>query len=449
MARLILDENGKRRAFKLNNGRLTMGSGAENSLVLSSMDVAEVHAELRVEDGEVTLVPKPGVLPPTLLGRPVKQPTRLAANAEFKVGSAVFRVESDDQPQVPGKRASAATTGATRSGAGRSAGGSRRPAGIQHRRRTVSRGMPTWAIFAIIIAVCGVGYFFGRSWLEDGLDTEWDPTARFHEAQVAYKEGSIKRASDELERIDLSNVTPELKQAVIDLKAKVAADVGRASLGEYNMKGTEWLDGNLKKYAKSFLSGDRAERPKARYFVKRCDEFKEAWPNHPELDWVNRYRARFAKIADMESPTEYADLEWEVSRRVAAKPRDYAHVFRLLDQFLLDATGEEKTQAQALYQEQVTGREAYFVDRLQESRYQWGKKQYGQAVEWLVQVILKIGDESMEDQAIDAFLKMRAQDGALLSDRYLGSYQSNRPEQFEILMKHSKLKAAAKAAGLL
>ena len=47
MARLILDDGGKRRAFKLNPGRMTIGSGEGATLRLDSGDVAEVHAELR------------------------------------------------------------------------------------------------------------------------------------------------------------------------------------------------------------------------------------------------------------------------------------------------------------------------------------------------------------------------------------------------------------------
>jgi hypothetical protein len=446
MARLILDEKGKRRAFRLNNGRLTIGSSADNSLVLVSSDVADTHAEIRVEDGTVTLIPKPGVMPPTLLGRAVKQPTRLAANSEFKIGSAVFRIVADEQASVP-------APGATKSSRSDGVSARRTASGdgarIQHTRRTVKRGMPTWAILAVVALVGVVGYFFFRNWLEDGLETEWDPTARYHEAVLAYQEGSVKRAKEELGRIDLTRVTPELKEKVQEFQDKVKGDEERALLAEHNMSGTKWLDSNLKGYAKSYLSGDRAERPKARYFVRRCDEFKQEWPKHPELEWVNRYRSRFAKIAEMDSPAEYADLEWEVGRRTAAKPRDYALVFRLIDQFLLESEGDQRAAGQALYQDQIAGREEYFLDRMQESRYQWEKQQYGKAVEWLVQVILKIGDEAMEDQAIDFFLKMQTVDGAPLSDRYLASYKSNRPEQFEILMEHERLREAARSAGVL
>jgi len=439
MARLILDESGKRRAFKLNDGRLTLGSGEENALVLSSPDVADVHAELRVEEGVVTLVPRKGVVPPTLLGRPVKGPTRLAANAEFKIGGAVFRLTSDEAPPKAGDARAARTSAA-----------SRRRETVQHRRRTVKRGMPGWVVVLIVVVVCVGGYFFVTNWLEEGLNVEGgDPRARYSDAVLAYNEGSAKRAQEELARIDLTQVTPDLKAKVEEMQSKIDADIERAKLNEHNMKGTEWLDSNLKAYAKGFLSGDRAERPKARYFIKRCDEFTDKWPQHPELSWVRRYRERFAEIAEMDSPAEFADLEWEVKRRTAAKPRDYVLVFELIEDFLQDASGNTREAAQALFEEQVTGREAYFLDRMQQSKYEWENGQYGKAVEWLVQVIVQIGDEGMEEQAIDFFLKMQTKEGEPLSDRYLESYQKHRPEQFEVLMRQARLREAARSAGLL
>ena len=61
MVRLILEEGGNKRAFKLNDGTLTIGSADSCSLTLESDDVAGEHAELVIESGEVTLKPRAGV----------------------------------------------------------------------------------------------------------------------------------------------------------------------------------------------------------------------------------------------------------------------------------------------------------------------------------------------------------------------------------------------------
>jgi len=458
MARLILDEGDKRRAFKLNDGRLTIGSSDAATLTLTVDDVADVHAELRVEDGVVTLVPKPGVMPPTLLGRPVKQPTRLASNAEFKIGEALFRVESDAPATAPAAAAAAgapARVGAQRS-AQRPARGPRpgtvaattREPRVQHQRRTVQRGLPSWAIIGIIVAVCGIGYFFGKGWLQDEASNSFDPTERYREAVIAYNSGAYKRTIDELDNVNLDLSSAELKKDVAELRKQAEAGIEKAKLAEYNVTGTKWLDTNLKRYQDNYLSGDKASRARARLFVKRCKDFKRKYPQHPDLEWVERYSSRYAKLADMDSPPEYADLEWEVTRLTAAKPRDYETVFKLIDSFSASATGGDATKASALRAEHIAGRDEYFLDRMQQARFHWEKKEYGQAVEWLVQVIIQIGDQAMEDQAADSFLKMVDDQGRPLSDRYLETYKKNRPEHFARMMKNDALRAAADAAGV-
>ena len=48
MVRLIVEEQGARRAFRLGNGVLLIGSGPEARLVLRSAGVAEAHGWLGV-----------------------------------------------------------------------------------------------------------------------------------------------------------------------------------------------------------------------------------------------------------------------------------------------------------------------------------------------------------------------------------------------------------------
>ncbi|MDP6387440.1 MAG: FHA domain-containing protein, partial [Planctomycetota bacterium] len=63
MAKLIVEEGGKRRRFRLNPGKLTIGSGEEATLHLTSQGVARIHAVLVFKDGVVTIEPEAGVAP--------------------------------------------------------------------------------------------------------------------------------------------------------------------------------------------------------------------------------------------------------------------------------------------------------------------------------------------------------------------------------------------------
>jgi len=85
VTRLIVEEGGARRGFKVGDGVLTVGAGAEAGLRLQSADVADVHAELGVEDGRVTLRPCPGVVPPTVGGVPVPCLTQLVLARNLSV----------------------------------------------------------------------------------------------------------------------------------------------------------------------------------------------------------------------------------------------------------------------------------------------------------------------------------------------------------------------------
>ncbi len=447
MARLILDEGGNLRAFKLNDGRMTLGSGESCTLKLVSEEVADVHAELRVEDGVVTLIPRQGVLPPQLLGQPVKQPTRLTGNAEFHIGGALLRIESENAAaQAPVTRGAAAPAASSPSV---SRGGTGRSATVTRQRRTIQKGMPAWmmlSIFAAAVVILGLGAY---KWMNQNTEVEWDPAVSLQQAKEKYAEGSIAAAKFELDKIDDgANIDPALRAAVAEFRKQVMADNDAAVDTEHNIGGTDQLDSNIKKYADRYLSGDKATRPAARLFVKRCDEFKKEYPTHGEMGWVDRFRTRFAKLAEMDDPSTFADVAWEIKISVAGKPRDYGLVFRLLDDLEKTDPSAESDIA-VLRADQENERQAYFVDRLQQSQFHWKKKEYGSATEWLVQVIMKIGDKEKEDKAIDTFLKMADHSGSALAGRYLSSYKNLRPKDFERLMEFPRLKAAADKAGLL
>lgn len=451
MARLILEENGARRAFNLREGKLTIGSGESCSLTLASEDVAEVHAELELRGDVATLFPRAGVTPPKVLGRPITKPTRLPKSAEFRIGSAVFRMQSDDQPVATGAAAkprAARASGGTARPRAAAASNEERPQRIEHRRRSVQRGIPTWMVLGIIGVVCLVGYFVGKMWLEDRAP-EYDPKSSYMNALAASNEGALAKALDDLNHVNLEGTDLEFQKQVETLRKSVEKRIKASEVDAWNMTGDKILEQQLKGYEGKYLKGSGVTRAKARLFIKRCDDFAKTYPEHSQLDWVKRYRKRWIDKAEFSQPDDVEDVTWEVYMLTNGKPRDYATVFSLLESVLQRAEGEDRDAALALIDEHTTGREEYFLDRMLQSKFHWEKKEYGAAVEWLVQVITKIGDDDMRDQATDALLKMTNQEGIPLTNLFLGGYQSSRPWQFEELIKDPRIKSAAKEAGLL
>jgi hypothetical protein len=462
MARLILEENGKKRAFNLRDGKLSIGSGDSCTLTLESADIAEVHAELELRGDVATLIPRPGVMPPMVNGRPISAATELGGSASFQIGSANFSLQGEGQPVAAAPAAAprahvAAKPAATRkpaaavrkpAAAPRASGGGEGGPRVQHRRRTVQKGIPSWMVVAIIGVIALVGYFVGKMWLEDRAP-EYDPRSRYLAALDANEKGALAKALEELDHVDLQLADPELKRKVGELRKVVEERSADAEVAAWNVQGTKWMETQLKGYEQKYLKGNDVTRAKARLFIKRCDEFRETYPKHPQLGWVERFRSRWLDTAQLNQPDDLDDVTWEVKMLTSGKPRDYVTVFKLLNGLSSRADGAERDAVQAMIDTQNAEREEYFTDRMQQARWHWERKEYGQAVEWLIQVVTKIGDTGMRDQATDALLKMTNQEGVPLTNIFLGGYKQSRPWQFEQLCEDPRIKAAAREAGLL
>ena len=149
MVRLVLEENGERRAFRLGEGTLSIGSGPDARLRLASAGVAARHAELEARGGQVFLRALPGVVPPTVGGRPVAGEVLIALGDSVAIGGARIWLEEEARaaaasaPAVPGARGAAGAR--PRSPAPRS----RRPPGRDSSRART--GLPGWAVSLLVL----------------------------------------------------------------------------------------------------------------------------------------------------------------------------------------------------------------------------------------------------------------------------------------------------------
>ena len=160
MVRLILEEGGQRRAFKVNQGKLTIGSSESCTLTIASEDVAENHAELEIAGDVITLRPRKGVLPPMMFGQPVKGERSLTLGSEFTIGDAKFRIEDPDAPAQAAAQPGAGASRSSRRG-GKTVG---TPKNVPQRRTgertrpvaTIERGMPSWLIVVLLLGGVGI-----------------------------------------------------------------------------------------------------------------------------------------------------------------------------------------------------------------------------------------------------------------------------------------------------
>jgi len=453
MARLIVEEGGRTRRFRLNEGTLTIGSGGAATLTLASADVAEVHAELEYRAGRAVLRPRPGVAAITVLGRPVTGgEVELRPGQSAKIGGARLSVE-EDEPQAP--PAARAVPGASRAGAraraaesaGRSTAGTSTATGsrVRAKRRTLERrfSVPSWLIVVGLLGVAGLTVLLLQRFADSSAVQGFDPKASQVRIQAKLSSASYQGVLEELAKVDeQQDLSSEWKATFEGYRKEALAMRARAEEDARNIAGNAWFDSQLQNYVDGYLEDNG--RPQARVLLQRIATFRKRWPTHPKLEWCGRMEQRYASIADLASPPTLADVEWEVKTLTWAKPRDYKAAFAAMASFAQGASGADLQAITRLQAEKATEQQEHFADQIQQAKYLWEDKgEKGQAVEVLVQLVLKLDDESMVADAADRLVRMPGVENAL------AGYQRDRPVDFAELCANPRVREFCKAKGLL
>ncbi len=441
MVKLIVDEGGARRAFRMGKGILTVGSGAEARLRLASTAVAEIHFELELGEAGVTLRLRPGVLPPRVGGLPAKAELLLAPGARVELGGAQLWIESEAAPAA-GAPAPARAALATRPGASPAAPATEPSERFRQRRAEAASGRrPGWLVPVLILAATGLVFLVWVRLMKSSAGAEGLAQNKLRAAEQALAQADFRAARQELGDIPSGALAPEQVARKLALEQKLATAEAQVAAHMQNESGTRYADTLLKKYEGLYLQGT-PEPAKVRLFLKRCRVFRERWPTHPELDWVARQERRFAGYVDLNAPPTWEDVSWETKDLVDTSPRNYVAALALIDELLARVTGEERKKAQNLRDELVAGRPAYAQDRLEQARYEFERKEDpSKAVWWLVHNIAWLGDEALANQNARFLVKMPNVEGHLLG------YKQDYPERYAAVLRNPIVAAWAKEVG--
>lgn len=419
MTRLIVDDGGQRRAFKIQDGRLTVGSGPDATVRLATGDVADLHLDLEVTGGRVTLRPRAGVTAPKVNGVPTPGAVELAHGAAVQLGDATLRIEYDVCAEAPAGRAPSP------------AGVPKRPKGVVQTRRTrelhSSRGLPSWAVVVIVLVVVAVVGVFGSKVLTSKPTDNIGASASVLRVHEDLKIGNVEAAEGRLKGIVRDELDAATRAKYDEAVAAIAAARTEVDVTLQNVGGTEYLQTQLKNFESQRLA-PKPDLPKVRVFVKRCDEFLERWPQHPERDWVERMKTRYSSLYDLSARPTFEDIAYEAETLTWANPRDYKQAIALVRTFAdEEAKVDERPKALALLDELIQARAEWFTDRMLQARHEYEKGQVGQSVGWLVMMIEYTGDEAMQAQASEQLVKF---DGLT---EWLRGYRSKYPAKYEIL----------------
>lgn len=477
MARLTVTQAGKTRRFQLRPGTLTVGSADSATLTLADDHLAPLHLTLEVGADKVLVHVTQGVQAPDLDGASMPGTVEWSLGSRIEIGSVVLGLEPDESEAnaaaptkrpSPVKKGTAASSAASSRGASRgkstarptkgrgatpSASGSGR---VQRRARsTPKKGLPTWAVLGIfavgIIVVLQLLGNFADSSHEEAFDAETS-LARIEEALA---EGNVGKAESEMEKVSrheatLSSAWRERFQGLRQQTQKLTA-TSKRSLDF--LAGSKYLDTQVRNYENNYLVRS-PERARARIFVKRAKRFLADWPGHPNEEEVKNKLRRWEPVAELGQPANLQDVLWEAKTLTWAFPRDYQAAFILLEEFEKSASEEDKVILAGVLSTHRSEREDYFTERYEYAAHYWDQGDPSKAVEYLVQLITKIGDPAMAEKAARSLVGFEGQpskDGRQVLSilENMRGYRNSRPADFERLKKNATMRAFFSEHGLL
>ncbi len=437
MVRLIVQSGEGTRRFKLGEGKLTLGSGERATLTVESDVLEEVHAVIEVTEEEVRLTARPGSTPPVLRGRKLSGSVLMTPGVAITIGDVKIALEREKEAAAAPGASRAKGSKGSKKGARRS-----RAQGVEAKRRTIKKSLPTWAIIAIILGVVGIGLFFLQGAAQYmGLEgfSEKASKLRIEEALDAREHGTARLEFERVER-NWDGLSQKWKDTFGGLRTRVEELDREVKDAKLIRDGNDVLEKRIKGFIDKKLKNP--SRPAARVLIKRIQDFREKFPGHPELEWCDRTEARWRPVAQLEQPSNWADIDFEVTILLAGKPTNYKQVFALMNEFIGRATSPDLESAEARLAELKKARQTYFDDSLSRAQTMRMNGELHNSIEWMVQLVIKIGDGEMSNRAAEELIKIPGVEAPM------AGYKKSRPDTFAEMMKNPILKGFAAEKGL-
>lgn len=463
MARLTVTQGDSRRRFKLPTGTLTVGSADSCTLTLDDPALAPLHVTLEVDGDSVQVSVTQGVQAPRMAGAPVEGTVPWEPGASLEIGGVALGLETDAPSPAPvepaGKAPTPQVTRTARSGGSgtrRTSAGGRRGAAVERTgsgkvqrraRATPQKGIPTWLMLVFFaVGVLVVIQMLGN-YADSSQEEAFDAKTSLARLEEALAEGNVGKAETEMAKVERhdAELTPEWRERFAGIRAQTRKLSSKSLVLADNLAGTRYLDNQLRKYEKNYLA-PQPTRPRARVFVKRAKDFLERWPDHPDLEEVRNKLRRWEPTAEPSQPANLQDLIWEAKTLTWAFPRDYEAALALLEGYRSRADETDLKILEGVLQTHRSEREDYFKERYEYAAHYWDTGDTGKAVEYLVQLINKVGEPGMVAKAADSLVAFEGQlgkDGKTILSIVptMKGYKRDRPADFERLGKNATMRA--------
>lgn len=488
MPRLIVDDSGAKRAFRLGTGRLTIGSDPGAKLRLSASGVSAQHAVLRVDASGVFLEAQSEV---EFAGQRRTGTLELPLGATVAIGAAKLTVAADQEeappvparavpakpaaarataeprpaPSVPAARPAAAKpagpaasaakpASAGRGGRGRAAAEPEEDSprsGARRRGRSVGAqqgGWPGWVVPAGVLLVGGI---IAGIFLMKGKNPAY-AGAKLQSAEDLIAEANMDTAREILAEFDRNTLEPELQKKFDELKRILDSALTEGTATKRN-RGIRSAQEDLLNYADRHIKPDAPQKERVRLFLERLAEFRQQYPEQRTaiwlengeaksiLDQLNALEVKFAGVASMTEALGPADVDWARTYFASGGKdgkgvREYQPVFDRLAK--AESTGGVTAeQAASLRSELNTERRLYIEKRMEEAGKDYERFKQSNDLEALrsaanklIYLILKNPDPAVWDTVSGVLLKFPN-----LAQEVLPSWRDNRPDEWQTLLR--------------
>ena len=282
-----------------------------------------------------------------------------------------------------------------------------------------------------VVFLAGFAYFVGPK-VMGNTAAEFEPVQHMGAARRLATRGEYDAALAELDAIPRETLTGAVAAEVEALREEIEGTVASRARDVHNVVGNDWWRENLDRFHKFFLRGT-PEPGAVRFFLERLDEFEREWPDHPEQEWVDRMRERYAAVVDLKTPPTPADLDFHVRMMLEEDPKDWSGALAAIDAYVRSTTGADRRAGTDKRLEVLEQRQAWFDDKLQQARFDYEEGREGQAFAWLVRIVVYSGDAAMADQAADQLLRFEDLDSRLRG------YRSKKLLEFTRIVEHPKV----------
>ena len=398
MSKLIVDDAGKQRAFRLGEGRLTVGSGEQDKLRLEAAGVVPGHLSLIVRGESISIDATAAV---ELGGEQLEGEHRWHGGQTLVVGEARLSFVSEGGgPKAPAGAKAPRRPSTTARTEGQAAGGRRSTAGSSGRARTpraegdaprrragaASRarsqgGLPSWALPLGVVVLLGgtLGW-----WALKGGGTPL-AGAVLEQAAAQAQDGQLETARNVISKIDRSKLSTELRTRYDEVQHLIDASKEGQSASQRRNDALAWSQIPLQRFRTKYLDNENVTSGQVRMWFENLEKFRSENPDLNTPTWTENIageklveflaetEAKFRDHPGRTGPPNLADAEWWIEYYTSGgsdgtKDKLYAPAFAKLDEVAAVASAEDKLVVDELRSQLLADRTLYVEQRMARSK---------------------------------------------------------------------------------